>query len=54
MHSILHTELVSPIGKLKRITQQLSSDSLVNFVWTIQKLYVLYQAMPILCDTREI
>ena len=36
MHSTLHKELLAQIEKLRRITQELSLESLVNFVWMQQ------------------
>ncbi|EGM78701.1 hypothetical protein Rhein_1042 [Rheinheimera sp. A13L] len=36
MHTTLHKELLAQIAKLKRVTQELSLESLVNFVWMQQ------------------
>lgn len=36
MHTTLHKELLAQIAKLKRVTQDLSLESLVNFVWMQQ------------------
>jgi hypothetical protein len=44
MHSTLHKELLAQIVKLKKVTQELSLESLVNFVWMQQHKFNHNQA----------